>query len=153
GHARKSRQRNEVPAGVVVDHLDAIARCVCNEDSPALHIEGGVIKGTARRAWYGDGSSCFQRHDDLAQGPSEKSCRPGSVCPERLCRSTVTSSSDFANSAGGGSMSAEVHSEADRKCNSLGEIESFRSSMCILPRQVERCTVLDRSLKGRPYFP
>ena len=51
--------------GVVVDHLDAIARGVCNEDPPALRIEGGVIKLTARGARYGDGSGCFQRHDDL----------------------------------------------------------------------------------------
>jgi hypothetical protein len=48
GHARKSRQRRKVPAGVVVDHLYAIARGVCNEDTPALRIEGGVIKFAAR---------------------------------------------------------------------------------------------------------
>jgi hypothetical protein len=38
---------------------------VCNEDAPALRIEGGVIKLAARGTWYGDGSGCFQRHDDL----------------------------------------------------------------------------------------
>ncbi len=65
GHARKSRQRRKVPAGVVVDHLNAIARGVRNEDSPALRIEGGVIKLAARGAWYSDGSGYFQRHDDL----------------------------------------------------------------------------------------
>src|SRR6202165_1427710 len=65
GHARKSRQRCNVPAGVVVYHLDAIARGVCNEDAPAGRIEGGVIEVAACGAWYGDGSDCFQRHDDL----------------------------------------------------------------------------------------
>src|SRR5882672_10899975 len=65
GGARKSRQRCDVPAGVVVDHLDAIARSVRDEDAPALRIEGGVIKLAARGAWYGDGSDYFQRHDDL----------------------------------------------------------------------------------------
>jgi hypothetical protein len=61
-----------VPAGVVVYHLDAIARGVCNEDPPAGRIEGGVIEVAARGAWYGDGSDCFQRHDDLtaARAPS-----------------------------------------------------------------------------------
>src|SRR5258705_2014935 len=54
-----------MPAGVVVDHLDAIARRVRNEDAPALRIEGGVIKLAARGAWYGDGSGYFQWHDDL----------------------------------------------------------------------------------------
>jgi hypothetical protein len=52
-------------AGVVIDHLDAIARSVRNEDTPALRIEGGVIKLAARGTWYGDGSDYFQRHDDL----------------------------------------------------------------------------------------
>ena len=65
GHARKSRQCCEMPAGVVVDHLDAVARGVRDEDAPALRIEGGVIELTARGARYGDGSDCFQRHDDL----------------------------------------------------------------------------------------
>jgi hypothetical protein len=65
GDARKSRQRCDVPAGVVVDHLDAIARGVGNEDAPAVGIEGGVIEVAARGAWYGDGSDSFQRHDDL----------------------------------------------------------------------------------------
>jgi hypothetical protein len=54
-----------VPAGIVVDHLDAIARSVRDEDATALRIEGGVIKLAARGAWYGDGSDYFQRHDDL----------------------------------------------------------------------------------------
>ena len=67
GHAGKSRQRRKVPAGVVVDHLDAVARGVRDEDAPALRIEGGVIKLAARGAWYGDGSDCFQRHDDLTE--------------------------------------------------------------------------------------
>jgi hypothetical protein len=49
----------------MVDHLDAIARGVRDEDTPALRIEGGVIEVTARRARYGDGSDCFQRHDGL----------------------------------------------------------------------------------------
>jgi hypothetical protein len=49
----------------MVDHLDAIARGVRNEDTPALGIEGGVIELAARRAWYGDGSNRFQRHDGL----------------------------------------------------------------------------------------
>jgi hypothetical protein len=49
----------------VVDHLDAIARGVCNEDAPAVRIEGGVIEVAARSIRYGDGSDCFQRHDDL----------------------------------------------------------------------------------------
>ena len=72
GHARKSRQRCDVPAGVVVDHLDAIARGVGNEDAPALRIEGGVIELAAGGAGYGDGSDCFQRHDGLtaARAPS-----------------------------------------------------------------------------------
>src|SRR5882672_12127175 len=65
GHARKSRQRRKVPAGVVVDHLDAIARGVCNEDTPALRIEGRVIKVATRGTWYGDGSDYFQRHVQL----------------------------------------------------------------------------------------
>ena len=65
GHARKSRQRREVLAGVVVDHLDAVARGVRNEDAPALCIEGGVIELAALGVWYGDGSDCFQRHDGL----------------------------------------------------------------------------------------
>ena len=65
GHAGKSRQRRDVSAGVVVDHLDAVARGVCNEDAPALRIECGVIELAARSARYGDGSDCFQRHDDL----------------------------------------------------------------------------------------
>jgi hypothetical protein len=38
---------------------------VCNEDTPALRIEGGVIELAACGAWYGDGSDYFQRHDDL----------------------------------------------------------------------------------------
>src|SRR6267142_2780561 len=87
------------------------------------------------------------------EGRSEKSSRQGSTCPERLCRSRATSSSDFANSAGGGSMSAKVHSEADRKRNSLGGIEGFRSSMCTLPRQVERCTVLGPEPQGETVLP
>src|SRR5439155_25030809 len=65
GHARKSLQRRKVPAGVVVDHLEAIARGVCNEDAPALGVEGRVIELAAHGAWYGDGSDCFQWHDDL----------------------------------------------------------------------------------------
>src|ERR1700682_2593628 len=65
GHARKSRQRRKVQAGVVVDHLDAIARGVCNKDAPALGIEGGVIELAARGTWYGDGSDYFQRHGGL----------------------------------------------------------------------------------------
>jgi hypothetical protein len=54
-----------VPAGVVVDHLDAISGGVCNEHTPALRIEGGVIKLAARSSRDGDGSDYFQRHDDL----------------------------------------------------------------------------------------
>src|SRR5882672_11805479 len=50
-------------------------------------------------------------------------------------------------------MSAEVHSEADRKRNSLGGIEGFRSSMCTLPRQVERCTVLGPEPQGETVLP
>jgi hypothetical protein len=49
----------------VVDHLDAIARGVCNKDAPALGIEGGVIELAACGTWYGDGSDYFQRHDGL----------------------------------------------------------------------------------------
>jgi hypothetical protein len=63
GRARKSRQCCEMPAGVVVDHLDAVARGMRDEDAPALRIEGGVIKLAARG--YGDCSDCVQRHDDL----------------------------------------------------------------------------------------
>jgi hypothetical protein len=54
-----------VLAGVVIDHLDAIACRVRDEDAPAPYIEGGVIELAARGAWYGDGSDCFQRHDHL----------------------------------------------------------------------------------------
>jgi hypothetical protein len=43
----------------VVDHLDAIARGVRNEDTPAVRIEGGVVKVAARCTWYGDGSDYF----------------------------------------------------------------------------------------------
>src|SRR3954454_8664709 len=64
-YARKSWQGRKVFAGIVVDHLDAIAGGVCNEDTPAFCIEGGVIELAARGAWYGDGSDCFQGHDDL----------------------------------------------------------------------------------------
>jgi hypothetical protein len=71
--------------------------------------------------------------------------------PERLCRSTAASSSDFANSARGGSVSAEVHSEAER--NLLGGIEGLLSSMCTLPRQVERCTVLGPKPQGETVLP
>ena len=49
-HARKSRQGRKVLAGIVVDHLDAIAGGVCNEDTPAPRIEGGVIELAARGA-------------------------------------------------------------------------------------------------------
>ena len=35
-----------------------------NRDA-AAGIEGGVIELAARGAWYGDGSDCFQGHDDL----------------------------------------------------------------------------------------
>jgi hypothetical protein len=38
---------------------------VCNENAPALRIEGGVIELAARGAWYGNSSDCFQRHDHL----------------------------------------------------------------------------------------
>jgi len=57
---------------VVVDHLDAVARGVRDEDAPALGIEGGVIEGASGGAWYGDGSDRFQRHDGLtaARAPS-----------------------------------------------------------------------------------
>ena len=34
-------------------------------DAPAFRIESGVIKLAARGLRYGDGSDCFQRHDDL----------------------------------------------------------------------------------------
>jgi hypothetical protein len=50
----------------VVDHLDAVARGVCNKDTPALRIEGSVIKLAAHGTWYEDGSDYFQGHDDLA---------------------------------------------------------------------------------------
>jgi hypothetical protein len=65
GRSRKSRQRRDVFAAVMVYYLDAVARGVCNEDTPALRIEGGMIKLTIRRSWYGNGSDCFQRHDGL----------------------------------------------------------------------------------------
>jgi hypothetical protein len=48
-----------MPAGVVVDHLDAIARGVRNEDAPALRIEGGVVKFAARGFRYGNRSHRF----------------------------------------------------------------------------------------------
>ncbi len=54
-----------MPAGIVVDHLDAIASGVRNEDTPAPRVEGGVIELAASGARYGDGSDCFQGHDDL----------------------------------------------------------------------------------------
>src|SRR5450631_3807840 len=54
-----------MPAGVVVDHLDAIARGVRNEDAPAPCVERAMIEGASRGAWYGDSSDRFQRHDDL----------------------------------------------------------------------------------------
>jgi len=41
-------------AGVVVNHLDAVARGVGDEYAPAVGIEGGVIEVAARGAWYGD---------------------------------------------------------------------------------------------------
>jgi hypothetical protein len=44
GRARKSRQRRKVAAGVVVDHLNAIARGMCNEDTPAFRIEAAWSK-------------------------------------------------------------------------------------------------------------
>ena len=59
----------------------------------------------------------------------------------------------IANSARGVSMSAEVRSEADRKRNSLGGIGGWRSSMCTLPRQVERCTVLGPKPQGETVIP
>jgi hypothetical protein len=53
-----------VLAGIVVDYLDAIAGGVCNEDTPAPRVEGGVIELAARGTWYGDGPDCSQGHDD-----------------------------------------------------------------------------------------
>jgi hypothetical protein len=55
-----------VPASVVVDHLDAVARGVRDEDAPAPGVESGVIKFAAGRARYGDGCNFFQRHNVLA---------------------------------------------------------------------------------------
>jgi hypothetical protein len=71
GHAWKSRQRCDVPPGIVANHLDAVARGVRNEDAPALRIEGGVIEGAASGARYGDGSDRFQRHDATPFRPLE----------------------------------------------------------------------------------
>ena len=49
----------KVLAGIVVDHLHAIAGGVGNEHTPAFCIEGGVIELAAYGVWYGDGSDCF----------------------------------------------------------------------------------------------
>src|SRR5436190_4950325 len=66
GHAWKSGQRCDVAPAVMVNHFDAIAGCVRNEDAPALCIESGVIEGAASTAWYDDRSDRLQRHDGLA---------------------------------------------------------------------------------------
>jgi hypothetical protein len=36
----------------VVDHLDAIARSVCDEDPPGFRLEGGVVKLAACGFWH-----------------------------------------------------------------------------------------------------
>ena len=89
GHAGKPRQRRQVPAGIVVDHFEAVARGVRDEDAPALGIEGGVIELAARSMRYGDGTDCFQRHDGLTvwqarPAGSATGRRAGSV-PAPLC--------------------------------------------------------------------
>ena len=52
-----------------------------------------------------------------------------------------------------GSMSAEVRSEADRQRNLLGGTVGLLPSMCTLPRQVERCTVLGPKPQGETVLP
>jgi hypothetical protein len=44
GRFRETRQRRDVPAFVMVDHLDAVSTGVRDEDTPALWIEGAVIE-------------------------------------------------------------------------------------------------------------
>ncbi len=47
GRARKSRQGREVPARIVVDHLDAVARRMGDEHAPGFRVERGVIERAA----------------------------------------------------------------------------------------------------------
>ena len=49
GHARKARQRGDVPLRIVVDHLDAVARSMRDEDAPGLRIECGVVEVAMHR--------------------------------------------------------------------------------------------------------
>ena len=62
---RESRQRGDVPAGVVIDHLDAVATRMRYENAAALRIEGTMIERAARRGWYLDYADRLQRHDHL----------------------------------------------------------------------------------------
>ena len=65
GHAPKSRQCRDVPLGIVVDHLDAIARGVGYEDPPGLRVKRRVVKLAVCGVGYLDDAKFLQRHDGL----------------------------------------------------------------------------------------
>jgi hypothetical protein len=62
----KPRQRRDVPLGVVVDHLDAIARGVRDEHAAGPGIERGVVEVAVLTVRNPDDADVPQRPDDLA---------------------------------------------------------------------------------------
>jgi hypothetical protein len=76
-----------------------------------------------------------------------------SSCSGRRCHPTATSLSDFAKSAVGALTTAGFQSEAGLRLSSSEGIEGLLSSMCILPRRVERCTVLGPKPRGETALP
>src|SRR5262249_44514319 len=59
----EARQCCDMPPCLVVDHLDAVAPRMRDEDAAALRIEGPMIEGAACGARDLDCADCLERHD------------------------------------------------------------------------------------------
>lgn len=66
GNAGKSRQGRDVPLAVVIDHLQAIARGVRDEDAAGFGIERGVIEIAVARVRNCDNADLPQRAEHVA---------------------------------------------------------------------------------------